>query len=223
MKWQRWFRTLHWTILEYGRFWSPKNHSPNAFSPSWVSSYRQNAPGASQSTLTNFKFGSPNFHLQKCLETAGETVKLLRSTISKPKKWRKNTFRKWAKGNVALSLCTFRSLCSLVTHSAQYCYISTVFHDILRDGQQSFYIHQRDSTFCLGAPAVVCQKPLRGEIGAPLRGHFERPNMLATFHLQLQLSRFQEPPRRQIGAVQKISNCKKLQEFPIEALKFHVQ
>ncbi len=26
MKWQRWLRTLHWTILEYVWFCSPKNH-----------------------------------------------------------------------------------------------------------------------------------------------------------------------------------------------------
>ena len=108
----------------------------------------QKVPRASWSTFTNFKFWSPNFHLQKCLETAGETVKLFPSTVSNPKKWRKTTFRKCSKGNVALSLCIFRSLCSLVTHSAQYCDISTVFHDILHDWQQSSYIHQRDSTFC---------------------------------------------------------------------------
>ena len=81
--------------------------------------------------------------------------------------------------------------------------------------RQSFYIHQRDSTFCSCAPAGVRgEKPLRGEIGALLRCHFEGPNVLATIHLQLQLSRFQEPPCRQIGAVQKISNCKKLHGIP---------
>ena len=54
----------------------------------WVA-IDKNAPRASPSTFTNFKFWSPNFHLQKCLETADETVKLLLPTISNPKKWRK--------------------------------------------------------------------------------------------------------------------------------------
>ena len=156
MKWQRWFRTLLWTILEYGRFWSPKNHSPNAFSPSWVSSYRQNAPGASQSTLTNFKFWSPNFHLQKCLETAGETLKLqwfnkINKNIRIKSPDSGNRLLVWV---VSLYLCVLMLPWSKKTiHSAQYiaqyCYsaqhcscsfdISTIFQDILHDWQLSFY------------------------------------------------------------------------------------
>ena len=60
----------------------------------------------------------------------------------------------------------------------------------------------------------VCQKPLRGEIGSLLRCHFEGPNVLATIDLQLQFSRSQEPPGGETGAVQKITNYKKLHGIP---------
>ena len=52
---------------------------PNA----WVSSYWKNVPRASRSTLINFKFWSPNFHLQKVSRKCiwnGETPTTTKST-----------------------------------------------------------------------------------------------------------------------------------------------
>ena len=97
------------------------------------------------------------------------------------------------------------------------CYISTIFHD-------SHFTYTSRTQHFAAVHLQVCQKPLRGEIGALLRGHFERPNVLAPFHLHLQLSRSHEPPPGEIGAVRgKKNNCNKLHGITHRGTSFYVQ
>ena len=81
---------------------------------------------------------------------------------------------------------------------SQLFHISTIFHDILQDLQQSFSLTSTPQHF-VRVKLQECQKPLRGEIGPRLRGHFQRPNVLVTFHLRLQFSRSRERPGGEIG------------------------
>ena len=119
------------------------------------------------SSTSSFGLGIPTFTFKKCLENAYQTVKL--------RKFNEKITRLGIDSYVALYLCLFMLTWSQKKiHSAQYgsillftvqhcsCNfdIATISHDILHDWQQSFYIHQHNSTFCRCAPAGVSETTL---------------------------------------------------------------